>query len=190
MTAMQVAERMTADGFIAMPVPDQGRPWNLVNGEVVVNEAGLPHQFTLRVIDRALDRWAEAHSGRGAVVFPIDIRLDPRNVFAPDAMWYSEGRVPARTDLAPLPMPDLAVEVRSASTWRYDIGAKRQGYEKHGLKELWLVDTEAESILVCRRSKPLARSFDVVLELAAGETLTSPLLPGFALPIDTVFADR
>ena len=50
-------------------------------------------------------------------------------------------------------MPDLAVEVRSPSTWRYDVGAKKDGYERHGLPELWLVDTEARSVLVYRRAR-------------------------------------
>lgn len=34
---MTVAQRMTADEFLQAPVPDHGRPWNLVDGEVVMN---------------------------------------------------------------------------------------------------------------------------------------------------------
>ena len=29
MTAMQLAQTMTAEEFIALPVPEHGRPWNL-----------------------------------------------------------------------------------------------------------------------------------------------------------------
>ncbi len=78
-------------------------------------------------------------------------------------------------------MPDLAAEVRSPSTWRYDIGAKKAGYERHGLPELWLVDTAAEEVLVFRRSSPGATAFDVALELDRSQRLESPLLPGFGL---------
>ena len=85
-------------------------------------------------------------------------------------------------------MPDLAVEVRSPSTWRYDVGAKKDGYERHGLPELWLVDTEARSVLVYRRERAQSATFDVSLEVGAGEQLTSPLLPGFALPVDEIFS--
>jgi hypothetical protein len=38
-------------------------------------------------------------------------------------------------------LPDLAVEVRSPSTWRYDVGKKKATYERGGLPELWPVDT-------------------------------------------------
>ena len=85
-------------------------------------------------------------------------------------------------------MPALAAEIRSPSTWRYDLGAKKAGYERHGLAELWLLDTVAESVLVFRRSLPPAASFDVALELSGGEQLTSPLLPDFAVAVDDVFA--
>lgn len=37
--------------------------------------------------------------------------------------------------------PQLAVEVRSESTWRFDVGPKKRVYEEAGLGEQWLVDT-------------------------------------------------
>jgi Uma2 family endonuclease len=85
---------------------------------------------------------------------------------------------------------NLVVEIRSPSPWRYDVGAKKTAYERHGLPELWLVDTAASEILVFRRSTPQAAVYDVSLELAAGDTLASPLLPGFALPVADIFPTR
>jgi Uma2 family endonuclease len=84
-------------------------------------------------------------------------------------------------------MPALAVEVRSPSTWRYDIGAMKAAYERHGLPELWLVDTPAETVLVYRRSKSDSARFDVALELDAGAQLMSPLLPAFSLSVTDAF---
>lgn len=49
------------------------------------------------------------------------------------------------------------------------------------------MDTAADEVLVFRRSKPAAPSFDVSEELARGEALTSPLLPGFTLALDALF---
>ena len=190
MCAMQVAQRMTADEFLAAPVPEHGRPWNLVDGEVVVNEPSWLHQVTLQRLYDALSAWSAGEPGRGTVAWPVDIKLDEANVYGPDLHWYAEGRAPMLHDQPPYPMPDLAVEVRSLTTWRHDLGGKRAGYERAGLPELWLVDTKNSLILVFRRSCPDAAQFDVALELSAGETLTSPQLPGFALRIDTVFAER
>ncbi len=184
---MPVAERMTADEFLALPEPERGWPWNLIAGEVVVNEPTVLHGDVQGQLYFALTTWTRAAAGRGKVALPLDVQLDERNVFAPDIAWYVEGRAPARIDPRPYQMPDLAVEVRSPSTWCYDVGTKRSGYERHGLPELWLVDTAAEGVLVFRRSEPGAPAFDVSLELAREEELGSPLLPGFVLPLAQLF---
>ncbi len=187
MRAVPVAEHMTAEEFLALPEPELGWPVNLIAGEVVVNDPTVHHGEVQGELYLALTTWARAESGRGKVALPLDVQLDERNVFKPDVAWYAEGRAPSRLDPRPYPMPDLAVEVRSPSTWRYDVGAKKAGYERHGLSELWLVDTAAEAVLVFRRSQPRAPTFDTALELVREEELRSPLLPGFALPLTDLF---
>ncbi len=187
MTSVPVAERMTAEEFLALPEPELGWPVNLIAGEVVVNDPTVHHGEVQGELYLAFATWVRAESGRGKVALPLDVQLDEHNVFKPDIAWYDEGRGPARLDPRPYPMPDLAVEVRSPSTWRYDVGAKKSGYERHGLPELWLVDTAAEAVLIFRRSKPRAPSFDVSLELIREDELRSPLLPGFALALAVLF---
>jgi Uma2 family endonuclease len=184
MSTMPVAEPITAEEYLANP--PQGRRTELVDGVVIVNEPRLLHQRVMRRILLALSYWTMEAPGRGEVSLPLDVRLDDHNVFAPDILWYADGHVPA--DAAwPYPIPDLAVEVRSPSTWRYDIGAKKARYEQFGLPELWLVDTAADVVIAFRRSSPQAPEFDVALDFTRAQSLTSPLLPGFALALDTVF---
>lgn len=190
MTAMPVAQRMTAEKFVALPVPEHGRPWNLIGGEVVVSEPTAQHGHPQTNLLVALEVWAAKAAGRGHAVFPRDIGIDAFNVFAPDVLWYADGRLSDPDSPPPYAMPDLAIEVRSPSTWRYDIGAKRSGYESHGLRELWLVDTVARTVLVYRRSSAEAPRFDVALELTEAERLVSPLLPDFAIAVSDVFRVR
>ena len=187
MSAVPVAERMTAEEFLASPEPELGWPRSLVEGEVVMNDPAPLHNHVHTDLLVALATRAQARSGRGRVMLPLDVQLDERNVFKPDILWYAEGRAPARDAEPPSPMPDLAVEVRSPSTWRYDIGAKKAAYERRRLPELWLVDTAAEAVLVFRRSLRDAPTFDLALELGGGEELASPLLPGFALADGELF---
>ncbi len=77
--------------------------------------------------------------------------------------------------------------MRSPSTCRYDVGAKKRTYERLGLAELWLVDTESDTVLVYRRSSPGSPEFDVALEPGAGETLATPLIRGFEIDLAALF---
>ena len=185
MTAMSVAAVMTADEYLAL---GEGHPrTQLVEGEVILNAPQLPHQLVCTDLEVALAIWSRAAPDRGLAIRPLDVRLNDRNVYNPDILWYAEDRAPRRGDRPPYPMPNIAVEVRSPSTWHYDVGVKRRVYEQQGLPELWLVDIRAETVLVFRRSAPDAPSFDIALELERDEQLTSPQLPGFALELSEVF---
>lgn len=181
-------QQMTAEEFVALPVPERGRPWNLIDGEIVVTEATMVHGDALDAIHAALRAWTVESPGRGRVPWPCDIGLDERNVFVPDVLWYREERVPNSDQPPPYPLPDLVVEVRSPSTWRFDVGRKRAKYEAAGLPELWLVDTVERQVLVHRRSSEAERVFDILEALQEGDELTSPLLPEFSLPVKAVFA--
>jgi Uma2 family endonuclease len=54
-------------------------------------------------------------------------------------------------------------------------------FPRLGLRELWLVDTDARIVLVFRRSAARAGAFDDAREIE--DTLTSPQLDGFELPL-------
>lgn len=185
MNAMAVAQRMTAQEYLAEP--DESVRSELVEGEVIVHGPTLIHQRVLRNLFVSLWQWETAVEGRGEVCWPLDVQIDDRNVFSPDLLWYAEGRAPLAGDERPYPVPNVAVEVRSPSTWRYDIGAKKGAYERNGLAELWLVDPTTSDVFVFRRSSPKAQVFDVALELGRDDTLTSPQLPGFAVALATIF---
>jgi hypothetical protein len=49
------------------------------------------------------------------------------------------------------------------------------------------VHDAAETMLLYRRATPEWPTLDVALELGVEDTLTSPQLPGFALPLVRVF---
>jgi Uma2 family endonuclease len=181
------ATRMTAEQYFAVSV--EGDRKQLVDGTIVVAEARPIHGTLLFRIAFALQQWIQGGPGRGLVLPPTDVVVDEHNVYGPDVNWLAERHRPddLRQRLARL--PDLCVEIRSPSTWRYDVGAKKSAYEAAGLSELWLVDDIAATVLIFRRSRPEIAAFDVALELGRGDTLTSPQLAGFELALDDLFRD-
>jgi Uma2 family endonuclease len=172
-----VADRLTADAYLAR---DDERRTELLDGVVIVNQPSVLHQRVCARIHRALEAWTDAGAERGEASWPLDVVLDDGTVLAPDVLWFA-APLPSQATRAPR-LPELAVEVRSSATWVYDVGPKRERYERHGLPELWLADTASRTLLVYRRSQPKA-GFDVALELAAEDVLSSPLLPGFAVAV-------
>lgn len=159
----------------------------LIDGVIVPSQAKWRHQRTTLRIWRPLDSWTNG-PGFGVAGIPIDVILDDYNVFAPDVWWLAD---PSRLDPDEYfrGVPDLAVEVRSPSTWHYDVGAKRKRYEQHGLPELWLVDTSERVVHALRRSRPGAPAFDVEQKYTHDEIVTTPLLPGFELPLAEALGD-
>jgi Uma2 family endonuclease len=185
MCAMNTATRMTAEEYFAVSVERDFT--ELVDGVMIVDEPNLLHNLAQAKIVTALTNWTQEAPDRGLASTPSSIPVDRHNVFSPDVLWISEERLPERLDERIESLPDLAVEVRSPSTWRYDIGKKKLTYERGGLPELWLVDTAAWTVLVFRRSSKGAPGFDVELELSYSDQLTSPQLPGFSLPVERLF---
>lgn len=158
-----VAERLTADAYLAREDP---RRTELIDGVVVVNEPSILHQHVCGLVYQALAAWTRSPEGRGSVSLPINVPLDAGNVLAPDVLWFAD-ELPLTAINAPR-VPELAVEVRSPGTWRYDVGRKRELYEHHDVRELWLADTASRTLLVYRRSRP-ETGFDTALELGAEE---------------------
>jgi Uma2 family endonuclease len=176
---------LSADEYFAMG--DTLPRWTqLIQGEVIVSHPRLRHQRLVSHIHVSIVNWSNVKRNRGESPHTVDIRIDDLNVVAPDVLWFAEGRLPDDAVYLTI-LPDVAVEVRSPSTWRYDVGVKYSMYERAGLPELWLVDSEANTVLVFRRSSPTAPTFDVAHELGVGETLTSPLLPEFSLDVTDLF---
>lgn len=184
MTAMPVTQRMSAQEYLAMPPTDDARWMELIDGELVVSQPNMRHNRAQTNLMFALESWIRAATGRGRVCLPLDVQLDEANVYAPDISWYADDRDPGIEALAPYSCPDLVAEIRSPSTWAYDVGVKKSTYERQGLGELWLVDTSAEQVLVFRRSAAPTSHFDIAFELGRGDALRSPLLPGFVVAID------
>jgi len=163
---------------------DDPRHTELIDGTVVVNQPTFLHQRTCLAFASRLHTWTTGGSGRGAATLSLDVVLPTGDVLAPDVLWFAEP-IPLDALRAPR-VPDLAVEVRSPSTWARDVSVKADLYRAHGLRELWLADTAARSVLVLR-ARQGTDAWHEHLEVAADDLLTSPLLPGFRAPVAELF---
>lgn len=167
--------------------PDDGRRHELVDGEHVVTAAPTGrHQLLVMRLGSALFELTKTHRLGLVLPAPTDVVLSPHDVVQPDLLFIAAPRleiVGARIAGA----PELAVEVLSPSSRRTDEQLKRRAYDRWGVVELWILDDDVERVRVYRRD---GGGFDRPGELSAehGDVLSSPLLPGFTMPLVEIFA--
>jgi Uma2 family endonuclease len=180
-----VERHLTADEFLAL---DAWLPHvELIDGEVVVDSPVVLHQHVMMELLLELRLWIKAQPGRGQCGFEVDVKVDGRNVYKPDIWWYSEGRKPGVGEFRLPALSDLAIEVLSPSTRRYDLGIKRARYEQYGLPELWVIDPKAVTATLWRRSETGVPVFDVTVKVERDGRLASPQMPGFEVKLADLF---
>jgi Uma2 family endonuclease len=169
----------TWDDFIALEEDDLRE---LISGELV--EVEVPTQKHERVVFKLsglLDRWEEAHGGRG-FASGYKVRISQRSGVMPDLQFYKKGNEPGEDQNQGLTRgrADLVVEVVSPSSRRYDRVTKLAWYAKLGVPEYWIVDPDArtlERLVLDDGSYVVAETFegDATFEPASFEGLAIPL---------------
>lgn len=85
MDAVTATAEMTAAEFLALGLRPEGIVHQeLVEGELVVNEPNRLHNDSQFDVAFALKGWTRGAPKRGWAGLPLDVRLDDRNVYAPD----------------------------------------------------------------------------------------------------------
>ncbi len=84
------------------------------------------------------------------------------------------------------PAPDIAVEVLSPSTEKYDRETKFEDYAAHGIKEYWIIDAEHEII---EQYFLQNEKYELLLKAKDG-TIESVVLPDFKIKIRAVFDEQ
>jgi Uma2 family endonuclease len=88
-------------------------------------------------------------------IAPVDVHLAPGTIVQPDLVVFGTRR-PSRIGSKKVTgAPDLLVEILSPSHRTLDTVLKRERYERAGVRELWLVDPDTDSLvqLVLRRGR-------------------------------------
>ena len=159
--------------------PDDGRRYELYDGEVYEVPSPIPlHQTVSGRLYLALSDYVREHGGI-VLYAPLDIVLTEYDVVQPDLLLFTRERahLVAARKVTRVP-PDLAIEIVSPSTESHDRGRKMRLLASHGVRELWLVDPDAETIEVYALH---GKEF-VVAGIASGaEPVRSLLLPDLSL---------
>ncbi|MGE3911294.1 MAG: Uma2 family endonuclease [Chloroflexota bacterium] len=185
---MPTAFRFTSKDLDAMP-QIEGVRYEIIDGELFVSNAPhWHHQYAADEIAFALRASTVARTHGVTVTAPGLVFAEDQDVI-PDLIWISRERLARGQDAAGhfTVGPELVVEVLSpgsANEWR-DREIKLSLYSRRGVDEYWIVDWRQQTVEVYRRA---GDDLQAVGTLINNDSLTSPMLPGFACPIATLWA--
>jgi Uma2 family endonuclease len=181
---MNAAVKFTYKEYCTLP--ENGRHYQVIDGELIMSPSPtFRHQLIIADLSRHLANFV-LRERRGLVLFaPLDVIFSDEDVVQPDIVYIANDRrsIIAREGLRGA--PSLCVEVLSPSNRDLDLNAKRLLYAKFGLPELWIVDPDANTLHLFR----LQEDYHAPLKVfGANDTLATPSLPGFSLPLSEIFA--
>ena len=179
---MSTATMMTVEDFAQVAAGADSEDFELVEGALIPLASGTPlHAKNRQNVELLAASYFSKHP-IGVVLSEVDCRLGPFTGRRPDASIFLlnrfQGMDPKKT---PLPFsPDIAVEVLSPSESAVDVHRKALDYLAAGSQEVWILDAENDEIFVQTASG--------IRLLRSGDTLETPLLPGFSAAVSALLA--
>ena len=177
--------RMSLEEFLALGETDERL--ELIDGALyIMSTPTKDHQFLLARLIVYFELYLDAFTPAPAEVYQdITTILSPelQRVVEPDLVVILGGRSDIGGLIYVEGVPDIVVEILSSDR-SHDLVRKRQIYAEAGVREYWILDPRYDTVtlLELRGGVYAARA-----TLAAGDTLTTPLLPGLAVPLAGIF---
>jgi Uma2 family endonuclease len=156
--------------------------YELFDGELVImappgGEHGLKQKSVMRFL------FALEEQGLGVCYPNVGVKLGegPDTVVEPDSMFILKRSLPVKysTEGYLTTIPEIVIEVRSKNDRRGMIGLKNQKYLNAGVLEIWRLEPKTKTLILTTTVSDTT--------LTANDTLFTPLLPGFAVPVVKLF---
>lgn len=176
-------QKMTAAEFDIFPFEEDMR-YELDDGEFLVSDRpAYLHNRILRRLLVHLDNFLEATNLGEALISENVYALSPTTRRSPDLAVILGDRYEELKGATVIPIiPEIVAEVLSPSETPHMIHRKLKQYFEAGVKEVWLIDTTDKEVEIWTGPSLPTHA------LTGNAVLESPLLPGFALPLEELFA--
>lgn len=115
---------------------------------------------------------------------PLDTQLSEYDLVQPDLLFIAKHRFSIIGEKKIDGAPDLVIEILSPSNDTKEMSYKKYVYETAGVREYWLVSLEKQTLT---QYELIEDELRWQRSLGQADTLTSVVLPGFSLALDTLF---
>ena len=182
---LRTGMRMSLDDFIALGETDERL--ELFEGVLyLMSTPSKDHQYLMGQLDHCILLYMDRFAIPPAEVYQdmtTILSASLQNAVEPDLVIIVSGRDDIGGRVHVEGVPDIVVEILSTDR-RHDLVRKRRIYAEAGVPEYWIVDPRNDTVL------PLVLQDGAYAErptLGVGDTLTTPLLPGLAIPLVDLF---
>jgi Uma2 family endonuclease len=134
----------TWDDFVALPDDDRRE---LLDGRFV--EMDVPtklHEWIVATLVHYLREWAMARRAGIVLASGYKVKIRTDRGFMPDVQYFARGGRAVPQQGLDAGAPDLAIEVISRASVRYDRSEKLRGYAEIGVPEYWIFDPERRTL--------------------------------------------
>ena len=180
--------KMTLDEYLALEGEYlRDAVWELVDGVLTKMTApSIDHQRLIALLYGFIEtRLSAAAPIPGIALCGVGVALSQFRVPVPDLVYIRAERVPIITNRIVNGAPDLVVEALSQDRSK-DLTRNRQWYAAAGIPEYWILDPPHDTLTILQLTDGRYTERAV---LTASDTLTTPTLPGFTLPLTRLFHD-
>jgi Uma2 family endonuclease len=174
---------LTAQEFDNYPFEEDKR-YELDEGELIeMTRPTYQHNRVLRKLIVEMDLYFRENPVGEVLISENLYALSLNTRRAPDAaIILGDRREELKNAKVIQIVPEIAAEVLSPTETPRMIHRKLRQYFEAGVKEVWLIDPDSREIEIWKGASLPDPA------LSSGDVLTSALLPGFALPLDQLFA--
>lgn len=179
---MSTVIRFTYQDYLQLP---EDRRYEIVDGDLYMVPAPVPyHQQVSGRLEFALRKFVMEHDLGEVLHAPCDLLLSETDVVQPDIFYIAKTRLSIVKEANIQGAPDLVVEILSPATAQRDRGIKQKLYGRFGVPEYWLVDLAEKTVEVLSLK---GAGYQRAGLYGPHDTLSSPILPGFHLPVQQIF---
>ena len=120
--------------------------YEIIGGKEIMSPSGtIGHNTVIGNLYRIFANYFSEHKNGRVFTDSLDVHLEDGEVYMPDVKVIKNYTVLSNIDTIHV-VPDFVAEVLSKSTRKYDIGEKKDIYEKHGVSEYWTIEPLQKSI--------------------------------------------
>lgn len=143
---MQTKIKFTYQDYLLAP---EDKHYELIEGDLMMTPSPIwEHQNVIGNLFRILDDYVLNRNLGKVVLAPLDVILSDETVVEPDLLYIAKERLNIVKDGYVRAAPDLVIEVLSPSSKNRDLEIKRKLYGKYGVREYWIVDSDAQTVEV------------------------------------------